>query len=84
MAIDVYENFVSATYLERKMDRISPNLIYTFTLAIFRLGWLPVIFHKFVTELWRLINVFTAMNSAIVRFSDNFRCYAYVNILVVL
>ena len=66
------------------MDRISPTLIYTFTLAIFRLGWLPVIFHKFVTELWRLINVFTAMNSAIVRFSDNFRCYAYVNILVVL
>ena len=66
------------------MDRISPNLIYTFTLEIFRLGWLPVIFHKFVTELWRLINVFTAMNSAMVRFSDNFRCYAYVNILVVL
>ena len=60
MAIDVYENFVSALYLEHKWTEFNPNLICTFTLAIFRLGWLPVTFHKFVTELWPLIDVFTA------------------------
>ena len=40
------------------MDRISPNLIHAFISVIFRVGLLPVIFHKFVTQLSPLIDVF--------------------------
>ena len=40
-----------------QMDKISPNFIYAFILRRFRLGLLPVIFCKFVIELWPLIGV---------------------------
>ena len=56
------------------MDRISPNLIHAFVLAISRVGLLPVLFHKFVTQLWPLIDVLQHekhYSVAIVRFSDN-------------
>ena len=41
----------------RKMDRISPNLIYAFILTRSRLELLAVIFCLYVTELWSLIDV---------------------------
>ena len=39
------------------MDTISPNFVYAFMLRRFRLGLLPGIFHKLVSELWPLIDV---------------------------
>ena len=59
-----------------QMDGISPTFIYmyAFILARPRFGILIHHFHKFLTELWPLICVFTAKkcySGAIVRFSDN-------------
>ena len=63
------------------MDRISPNFICALILTRCRFGLLPVIFHKFVIELWALSDVFCSMkslyNGAIVRFSDNSSCAKY-------
>ena len=54
------------------MNSISQNFIYAFILAISRLGLLIVIFHKFVTELWPLIDVLQhERRRAIVRFSNS-------------
>ena len=39
------------------MGRVSANFKHALILAESRLGLLPVIFHKFMTELWPLIDV---------------------------
>ena len=39
------------------MDRVSPNFAHALILTRSRLGLLLVIFRKFVTELWPLIDV---------------------------
>ena len=39
------------------MDSISPVFLYAFILAFSRLGFLPVMFCLFITELWPLIDV---------------------------
>ena len=49
--------------------------IYITILAIFRLGLLPVIFHKFVTELWWFSQQEKHYSRAIVRFSNNYSFY---------
>ena len=52
MALDWWQIFVSTQYLENKQMEFD-QLILTRS----RLGLLPVIFHKLVTELWPLIDV---------------------------
>ena len=39
------------------MNRISLNFVYAFLLSLSRLGLLAVIFRRFLTELWPLIDV---------------------------
>ena len=56
MAIDLRLKFVSAQYHKNKFT-VSPNFIYAFILTRSTLGLLAVIFGKFLTELWPLIEV---------------------------
>ena len=60
MALDLFQNFVSAQYLENKLTDFTKFSIYALilirpSLGSVSIGSLPVIFHKFVTKLWRLI-----------------------------
>ena len=55
MGLDLSQNLVSAQYLENKLTEFHQILLYAFILTRSSLGMLPVIFHKFVPELWPLI-----------------------------
>ena len=79
MALDLCQIFISAQYLARgQMDGMSQNFIYAFILARSRLGLLPVIFHKFVRELWPLIDGFYSMkNITVILWQFLFTFYAY-------
>ena len=54
--LDLCQNFVSAQYLENKWTDFDQTLYYVI-LTRSRLGLLAVIFRKFVTELWPLVDV---------------------------
>ena len=56
MALDLRQNLISAQYLEKKIDKISP-LIYLLILTTSILVLFAVCFHLFVTALWILSNV---------------------------
>ena len=49
--------FYFYTIILEQIDRISSKFVYALMLTRSRLGLLPVIFQKFVTELWPLIDV---------------------------
>ena len=51
------QNFVSTQYLENGLIECLPNFVCALVLTRSRLELLPVIFRKFVTELWPLIDV---------------------------
>ena len=75
--------FLSCSISWEQMEIISPNLIYACILAISRLGLLPVIFHKYVTELWPVDDVFhheKGCRRVIVRFFDisSYFCLPYM------
>ena len=49
--------FCSRSISLEQMDRLGLNFVYAFILARSMLELLPVIFPKFVTELWPMIDI---------------------------
>ena len=54
MTLDLHHNLVFVGYLEKKMDRILPNLMYAFILTRSMLGLLRIIFLYICTSVMAL------------------------------